>query len=87
MLYPSGGQTRAAKVTVTLASGEKVEGSLVSRDEFSIVMNDAAGKRNTFTMSDVKVVIDDPLSAHFEQLGKYTDTDMHNVFAYLETLR
>jgi cytochrome c oxidase cbb3-type subunit 3 len=35
----------------------------------------------------VKFTIDDPLSAHFDQLGKYTDADMHNVFAYLQTLR
>ena len=30
---------------------------------------------------------DDPLAAHFEQLGKYTDADMHNVYAYLESLK
>jgi cytochrome c oxidase cbb3-type subunit III len=35
----------------------------------------------------VKVQVDDPLSAHFVQLGKYTDSDMHNVYAYLETLK
>jgi len=28
-----------------------------------------------------------PLDAHIEQLGKYTDEDMHNVLAYLQTLR
>jgi hypothetical protein len=27
------------------------------------------------------------MSAHFDQLGKYTDSDMHNVFAYLDTLK
>lgn len=27
------------------------------------------------------------LSAHFDQLGKYTDADMHNVYAYLLTLK
>jgi hypothetical protein len=31
--------------------------------------------------------MNDPLAAHFEQLEKYTDTDMHNVRAYLQTLR
>ncbi len=35
----------------------------------------------------MKFKIDDPMSAHFDQLGKYTDNDMHNVFAYLETLK
>jgi len=27
------------------------------------------------------------LSAHFDQLGKYTDEDMHDVYAYLVTLK
>jgi cytochrome c oxidase cbb3-type subunit 3 len=35
----------------------------------------------------VKFIVDDPLQAHVEQLGKYTDADMHNVLAYLQTLR
>ena len=37
--------------------------------------------------SAVKVTVDDPLSAHFDQLGRYTDADMHNVYAYLESLK
>jgi cytochrome c oxidase cbb3-type subunit 3 len=35
----------------------------------------------------VKFTVDDPLQAHVDQLGKYTDADMHNVLAYLQTLR
>jgi cytochrome c oxidase cbb3-type subunit 3 len=89
LLYPTAGRPAPApaKVTATLASGEIVSGSLVSRDEFTIVMTDAAGARRTWMTSDVKFAIDDPLAAHWEQLGKYTDEDMHNVFAYLQTLR
>jgi cytochrome c oxidase cbb3-type subunit 3 len=30
---------------------------------------------------------EDPLAAHFAQLGKYTDAEMHNVLAYLQTLK
>ncbi len=29
----------------------------------------------------------DALAAHFDQLAKYTDNDMHNVYAYLDTLK
>jgi cytochrome c oxidase cbb3-type subunit 3 len=89
MLDPNSGRPapRPAKVTVTLASGETVSGSLVSRNEFTLVMTDAAGTRRTWNTEDVKAAVDDPLSAHFDQLAKYTDADMHNVFAYLETLR
>jgi cytochrome c oxidase cbb3-type subunit 3 len=80
-------RTKPAGVTVTLASGETIAGAVVSRDEFSIVMTDAAGARRTWSAADVKFTIDDPISAHFEQLGKYTDDDMHNVYAYLQSLR
>ena len=48
---------------------------------------DPAGARQTYEKSAVKFKIDDPMSAHFDQLGKYTDNDMHDVFAYLDTLK
>jgi len=35
----------------------------------------------------VKFTVTDPLEAHIAQLGKYTDEDIHNVLAYLQTLR
>jgi cytochrome c oxidase cbb3-type subunit III len=89
LLYPTGGRTAPArpKVTVTLASGEIITAPLASEDEFTIVVLDPAGMRQTYQKSDVKFKIDDPMSAHFTQLGKYTDSDMHNVFAYLDTLK
>ena len=52
-----------------------------------IVVLDPAGARETFEKDAVKFKIDDPMSAHFDQLGKYSDDDMHNVFAYLDTLK
>jgi cytochrome c oxidase cbb3-type subunit III len=89
MLYPTAGRPAPArpKVAVTLASGETIAGALASQDEFTIVVADPAGARQTYEKSAVKFKIDDPLSAHFDQLGKYTDRDMHNVFAYLDTLK
>jgi cytochrome c oxidase cbb3-type subunit III len=35
----------------------------------------------------MKVMIKDPLAAHRELLQKYTDADMHNLLAYLVTLK
>lgn len=89
MLYPTAGKPDPArpKVTVTLASGENISGRLASEDEFTIVVLDPAGARKTFEKGVVKFKIDDPMSAHFDQLGKYTDHDMHNVYAYLDTLK
>ena len=89
MLYPTAGRPDPArpKVTVTLASGKNIRGRLASEDEFTIVVIDPAGARKTFAKDAVKFKIDNPMSAHFDQLGKYTDDDMHNVFAYLDTLK
>ena len=89
MLYPPSVRPvpAAAKVTVTLPSGETVSGPLVSRDEFTIALRDSTGSTRTWPVNEVKAAIDDPISAHFDQLGKYTDDEMHNVYAYLQTLR
>ena len=88
MLYPSGQPAPAKpKAAVTLASGQTITGPLASEDEFAIVILDPAGARQTYQKSAVKLKIDDPMSAHFTQLGKYSDDDMHNLFAYLDTLK
>jgi len=89
MLYPApaAGAASRAKVTVTQASGEIVAGALAYRDEFTIALTDPSGAYRAFPAHQVKPAVDDPLQAHAEQLGKYTDDDMHNVLAYLQTLR
>jgi cytochrome c oxidase cbb3-type subunit 3 len=88
MLYPSGRPAPARpKVTVTLASGQTVVAPLASEDEFTLVILDPSGAQKTFEKRAVKFKVDDPMSVHFDQLGKYTDRDMHNVFAYLDTLK
>lgn len=88
MLYPSGRPAPARpKASITLASGETVVAPLAIDDEFSITILDPSGARKTYQKGDVKFKIDNPISAHFDRLGKYTDSDMHNVFAYLDTLK
>ena len=88
MLYPSGnpGSTRT-RATFVLKSGQTVVAPATAADEFTVTVLDPLGARQTYQRSAVNVQIDDPLSAHFDQLGKYTDADMHNVYAYLETLK
>ncbi len=85
MLYPSNG--KGATVTVTLPSGETVAGALAYRDEFTIALTDSAGWYRSWPTRLVKFSVNNPLDAHAEQLGKYTDDDMHDVLAYLQTLR
>jgi len=89
MLHPSatGRSPSPPILTVMLATGEIITGAQVVRDEFTITLKDASGTNRTWAAADVKLIVYDPLSAHFEQLGKYTDADMHNVHAYLQTLR
>jgi len=82
-----GQKPHPAKVTVTTRSGETITGRLAHRDEFTIALTDASGWYRSFATAHVKFTVDDPLDAHREQLGKYTDKDMHDVLAYLHTLR
>jgi cytochrome c oxidase cbb3-type subunit 3 len=86
MLYPTPRRTPPS-VTVTVAPGQVVTGALVYRDEFTIALTDAAGWYRSWPTTQVRFTVDDALQAHVEQLGKYTDADMHDVLAYLQTLR
>jgi hypothetical protein len=58
-------------------------------DDFSVSLRDSSGKYHSFTREGnvPKVEIEDPLKAHVQMLGKYTDADIHNVTAYLVTLK
>ncbi|HLK48619.1 MAG TPA: cytochrome c [Bryobacteraceae bacterium] len=88
MLYPSGRPAPAPpKAIFTLPSGQTAAAPLVVDDEFTVTVLDPLGARQTYQRDAVKVKIDDPMSAHFAQLGKYTDATMHNVYAYLDTLK
>jgi cytochrome c oxidase cbb3-type subunit III len=92
MLVPGSGRDSGPAPTppavrVTLRSGDVVTGTLAYRDEFTIALTDAAGWRRSWPTREVTVAVDDRLQAHVDQLGKYTDGDMHDVLAYLHTLR
>ena len=87
MLYPSGPGTPPPRATFLLPSGQTVVAPVAAEDEFSVTVLDPLGARQTYQRSAVKVKIDDPLSAHFDRLAQYTDADIHNVYAYLETLK
>jgi cytochrome c oxidase cbb3-type subunit 3 len=84
MLYPP---DAPAKVTVTLPSGEVLTGTLAYLDEFTVGMKNDAGWYRSWPTSQVKYTVDAPAEAHVELLGKYTDDDVHNLMAYLQTLR
>jgi mono/diheme cytochrome c family protein len=75
-------------VTVTLASGQTITGTLEDIDDFNVGLRDASGDYHSFDRAPgVKVDVRDPLAAHEELLKKYTDDEMHNLLAYLVTLK
>ena len=75
------------KVTVYLPSGEQVAGILDHIDEFNVTLHDSSGWYRSFSRENVRVDVQDPRAAHEALLPKYTDDDMHDVLAYLETLK
>ncbi len=87
MLYPAPGRDGSkATVTVTLASGQVVTGRLPTATSSRSALTDSNGWYRAWPTRQVKFVVNDPLQAHVDQLGKYTDGDMHDVLAYLQTL-
>ena len=71
------------------ASGQKTEGRLIRLDDFSVVVALADGTSRSFRRDgDVpKIEVRDPREAHRKLLPTYADKDIHDVTAYLVTLK
>jgi cytochrome c oxidase cbb3-type subunit III len=84
-----GANRRDAMVIVTSPSGQRVEGRLDRIDDFIVTLTPADGVQRSFTRNgDVPTVeIRDPLEGHRNLLPVYTDKDIHDVTAYLVTLK
>jgi cytochrome c oxidase cbb3-type subunit 3 len=83
-LYPSKG---AVKTAIVRVGNQTFEGTLVHADEFEIGITVKDGWYRSWPRSRVQVEIRDPLDAHRALMPKYSDADVHNIFAYLETLQ
>jgi len=95
-LVPSAGRGRGAgsnlkpaMVTVTQSSGAKTDGRLVRIDDFVVTLVTADGMPRSFsrTGDSPKVEITDPLKPHRDLLPKYTDKEIHDLTAYLVTVK
>jgi cytochrome c oxidase cbb3-type subunit 3 len=64
-----------------------MEGRVTLNDEFDIGIIGADGEYHAWPQSAVKVDLHDPLAAHRALFTKYTDADIHNLYAYLVTLK
>jgi cytochrome c oxidase cbb3-type subunit 3 len=76
-------------VTVTLRDGQRVEGTLEQVDDFIVSLVDADGNYHSYDRQgdSPKVVIKDPLQPHLDMLQTLKDVDIHNLTAYLVTLK
>jgi hypothetical protein len=84
-LWPAPGGP--AKVTVTAANGTKVTGTVSKQDDFHISVYDANGDFHDWPLDKVKVETEDKMQGHRALLGKYSNADIHNMTAYLVTLK
>lgn len=84
MLYPRGAKST---VSVTTPSGAIISGPLAYLDEFSVGVTDPSGRYHSWPVAAVKYTVHAPAKAHIALFEKYTDDDIHNLMAYLQTLR
>lgn len=81
-------QKNTVTVTVTQTNGQTVSGELIRMDDFTVALRDSDGQYHSFARdAGVNVQKHDPYQAHIELLDQYTDKNMHDVVAYLETLK
>ncbi|MHB1841440.1 MAG: c-type cytochrome, partial [Acidobacteriaceae bacterium] len=84
MLYP---RNAKSTVTVTLSSGQTISGTLAYLDEFTVGLRDAGGTYHSWPVGSIRYSVSSPAEAHIALFSKYTDADIHNLMAYIQTLR
>lgn len=82
--FPSGAKPI---ITVTQTNGTRTQGEQVQLDPFFVSLRDSNGWTLTWPRRKVRVEVHDPLAEHRTLLARYIDDDIHNLFAYLETLQ
>ncbi len=78
----------AVTVTLTPATGEPMSGVLVEMDDFFVTYRNASGQIQVVRRTpSLRVVVNDPLQAHRDLLNRLTDNAMHDLTAYLWSLK
>ena len=85
MLYPR--DVKKSQVSVTNRTGQTITGTIAYQDEFTVALTDSFGQYHSWPKDAVKYTVEDPLKGHQELLSKYTDSDVHNLLAYMQTLK
>jgi cytochrome c oxidase cbb3-type subunit 3 len=84
-----GENAKPSTVTVTLPNGQKLDGLLVRKDDFIVTLTLADGTRRSIAREGdaPKVEVHDPNEAHKKLVPALDDKDMHDVTAYLATVK
>lgn len=78
----------AVAVKITPASGAPISGWLVDQDAFFITYSDAAGVQNTIRKTaGMKIETTNPLQWHADFANRLTNEEMHDLTAYLWSLK
>jgi cytochrome c oxidase cbb3-type subunit 3 len=85
------GVSKATPATATITTGpnQTVTGTVDRIDDFYVSITLPNGKKQSFERNgdQPKVVYNDPAAPHKELFRKYTDKEIHDITAYLVTLR
>jgi cytochrome c oxidase cbb3-type subunit 3 len=78
-----------ATVDVTVSSGQKISGKLIRIDDFIVTLRQPDGTQRSFARKGAvpTVIVHDPIQTHRDMLARYTDADIHDVTAYLVSLK
>jgi len=84
-----GGPAPVQIVTVTQGDGSSVSGELVRYDDFFVSLRAPDGGYRGYSRvgTGVTIAIEDPLAGHKALWPEIEDDEMHDVTAYLETLK
>jgi cytochrome c oxidase cbb3-type subunit 3 len=72
---------------VTDSSGRQYTGEVRLLTNYDVAIEDRAGWYHSWPLGAIKLDVKDPLVAHRQLLSRLTDSKMHDMLAYLETLK
>jgi mono/diheme cytochrome c family protein len=79
----------AIAVDVQSKEGTKTQGELIAITDFFVTLRETSGARRTFQREgdEPRVTVHDPLKAHWDLVKQYRDEDLHDLTAYLATMK
>jgi mono/diheme cytochrome c family protein len=78
----------AMKVTITRPGGTPITGTLVDQDAFFLTYSDSSGTLQTLRKTpDMKITTENPMQWHADFADRVSDKQMHDLTAYLWSLK